>query len=279
MLAEPSMRPIIATYWRRFKQPIDQKGEVSPFETCCCFKKFRPDGYPGCWEINKKTARVQISETLLAHCEEEGDAFIHRIVTCDETWVHHYTPETKRASKEWRGMGEECLVKAKTRLSAGKVMATVFWDFKGVLLVDFLHARRTVNVAYYCNLLEKVRAAYRSKRRGFPIRDVLLLHDNARPHSAALTQEKLAEMYWTVLEHPPYSPNLSPCDYHMFGPLKEALGGATFRRWWWAGQELCVQVATDTSSFILWCRNKKTPNPLAKMHRERWKLCRKVGII
>jgi histone-lysine N-methyltransferase SETMAR len=30
-------------------------------------------------------------------------------------------------------------------------------------------------------------------------------------------------MYWTAQEHPPYSPDLSPCDYHMFGPLKEAL--------------------------------------------------------
>jgi len=77
-------------------------------------------------------------------------------------------------------------------------------------------------------VLEKVRAAYQSKRRGFPIRDVLLLHDNARPHSAALTKEKLAQMYWTALEHPPYSPDLSPCDYHMFGHLKEALGGQHF---------------------------------------------------
>jgi len=57
---------------------------------------------------------------------------------------------------------------------------------------------------------------------------VLLLHDNARPHSAALTQEKLAQMYWTALEHSPYSPDLSPCDYHMFGPFKEALGGQHF---------------------------------------------------
>jgi hypothetical protein len=30
-------------------------------------------------------------------------------------------------------------------------------------------------------------------------------------------------MYWTALEHPSYSLDLSPCDYHMFGPLKEAL--------------------------------------------------------
>ena len=63
---------------------------------------------------------------------------------------------------------------------------------------------------------------------GYAIQDVLLLHDNARPHSAALTQEKLAEMYWTALEHPPCSPDLSPCDYHMFGLLKEALGRQCF---------------------------------------------------
>lgn len=43
-----------------------------------------------------------------------------------------------------------------------------------------------------------------------------------------LTQEKLTQMHWTPLEHPPYSPDLSPCDYHLFGPLKEDLGGKRF---------------------------------------------------
>ena len=57
---------------------------------------------------------------------------------------------------------------------------------------------------------------------------MLLLHDNTRPYSAALTQEKLAQMYWTAVEHLLYSLNLSPCDYHMFGPLKEVLGGQRF---------------------------------------------------
>jgi len=142
----------------------------------------------------QKNARVQICETLLARYKNEGDAFLHRIVTVDKTWCHHYTPESKRASKEWRGKDEECPVKAKTQPSAGKVMATVFWDYKGVLHIDFLHDRKTINAAYYCDLLEKVRAAYRSKRRSFPIRDVLLLHDNARPHAAALTPKKIGRI-------------------------------------------------------------------------------------
>ena len=113
------------------------------------FRKISAQWVPRLLSDQQKTVRVQVSETLLEHYKEEGDAFIHRIVTCDEIWVHHYTPETKRASKEWRGKGEQCSVKAKTRLSTRKVMTTVFWDFKGVLIVDFLHARRTVNAAYW----------------------------------------------------------------------------------------------------------------------------------
>jgi hypothetical protein len=75
----------------------------------------------------------------LARYKNEGDAFLHRIVTVDDICCHHYTPEPKRASKEWRGKDEECPVKAKTQPSAGKVMATIFWDYKGVLHINFLH--------------------------------------------------------------------------------------------------------------------------------------------
>jgi hypothetical protein len=36
-------------------------------------------------------------------------------------------------------------------------------------------------------------------------------------------------MYWEVLPHPAYSPDLVPSDFHLFSPLKEALGGKRFR--------------------------------------------------
>jgi hypothetical protein len=44
----------------------------------------------------------------------------------------------------------------------------------------------------------------------------------------APTEEKFAQLYWTALQHPPYSLDLSPRAYHMFGPLKEALAGQRF---------------------------------------------------
>ncbi|KAJ8941020.1 hypothetical protein NQ318_006449 [Aromia moschata] len=66
------------------------------------------------------------------------------------------------------------------------------------------------------------------KRREFPIRNVILHDDNTRPHTANLTCKMLEEVHWTTLEHTPYCRDLSPCDYHMFGPLKGALGGERF---------------------------------------------------
>ena len=109
-----------------------------------------------------------------------------------------------------------------------EVLSTFFWDCRCTLLVDFLHQRRAVNVAYYCQLLDEVKLAYRRKRRDMLVRSAILLRDNARSHTAALKREKLDEIHWKTLEHPPYSPDPSPRDYHMFGLLKEELGGHHF---------------------------------------------------
>jgi histone-lysine N-methyltransferase SETMAR len=86
-----------------------------------------------------------------------------------------------------------------------------------------------MNAAYYCQLLDDMKAAYKTKRRRQPIRNVILLHDNARPHTAVLTQDKLKEFHWEILEHPPYSPDLPPSNYHLFGPLKKAFGDIDFK--------------------------------------------------
>nr|QLJ84876.1 transposase-like protein [Dichotomius schiffleri] len=77
-------------------------------------------------------------------------------------------------------------------------------------------------------MLDAAKLAFRRKRKSQAIRSVILLHDNARPHTAAATRNKLEALGWETLEHPPYSPDLSPCDFHLFGPLKEALGGQRF---------------------------------------------------
>jgi hypothetical protein len=56
----------------------------------------------------------------------------------------------------------------------------------------------------------------------------LLQHDNARPHTSLKTVEHIVNLGWTVLLHPPYSPDLAPSDFRLFGPMKDGLRGQHF---------------------------------------------------
>ena len=94
----------------------------------------------------------------------------------------------------------------KQTISTRKNMCTVFWDRQGVLLVEFLPQGTTINSAVYCETLKKLRHAIQNKRRGMLSVTILLLHDNARQHSAAQTQDLITSFRWEQMDHPPVQP-------------------------------------------------------------------------
>jgi len=94
-------------------------------------------------------------------------------------------------------------------------MCTVFWDRQDVLLVKFLPQGATINSAVYCETLKKLRCAIQNKRHGMLSAIILLLHDNAQPHSAAQAQDLITSFKWEQMDHPPYSLDLAPSDYHL----------------------------------------------------------------
>jgi len=57
---------------------------------------------------------------------------------------------------------------------------------------------------------------------------VFCCYDNARLHTAHLTINTILQLNWEILEHPAYSPDLAPSDFHLFGPPKNALRGRRF---------------------------------------------------
>ena len=59
-------------------------------------------------------------------------------------------------------------------------------------------------------------------------KDVVFHHDNARPHTSLVTLQKLLELGWDVLPHPPYSPDLVLSDYFLFRSLQNSLNGKNF---------------------------------------------------
>ena len=60
-----------------------------------------------------------------------------------------------KLSRQSVGPGSPRPKKFKTQSSAGKVMATVFWDAQGIIMfTDFLAKKSTITDAYYANLLD-----------------------------------------------------------------------------------------------------------------------------
>ena len=71
-----------------------------------------------------------------------------------------------KLSRQWEGPGSPRPKMFKTQPSAGKEMATVLWDAKGIIMLDFLPKRSTITGVCYANLLDQLRTAIREKRRG-----------------------------------------------------------------------------------------------------------------
>jgi histone-lysine N-methyltransferase SETMAR len=91
-----------------------------------------------------------------------------------------------------------------------------FLNAQNVLVVGFMPQDTTINA----ESLRRLRYAIQIRRRGLLSSGVMFLHDNACPHATARMQAMLQEFGWEVFEHPAYSPDLAPSDFHLFPKLK-----------------------------------------------------------
>jgi len=107
-------------------------------------------------------------------------------------------------------------------------MLLLFFDGHRMILQHWVPRGQTVNGAYYANVLKThLRGAMRKKRPDLIKKQWFLLQDNARPHIAAVALAALTEG-GKALQHPPYSPDLVPCDFWAFPTLKAQLRGKRF---------------------------------------------------
>lgn len=179
--------------------------------------------------LDQKLIRKNISTDNLALYRRNPNEFLRRFITVDETWIHHYTPENKEQSKQWVGKGEPTPKKAKTILSANKVMATVFWDARGIIYIDYLEKGKTITGQYYAELLQRLKHEVQIKWPHLAKKKILFHHDNAPAHSSIVAMSKIHELKFELIPHPPYSPDLAPSDYYLFPNLKKWLGGKRFK--------------------------------------------------
>jgi len=83
----------------------------------------------------------------------------------DENWLYHYDPETKQQSME-RGIAANPAQNFRVQKSAGKCLASIFWDQDGILLIDYLPKGHTINSEYYLSLLVQLKDKGERPREG-----------------------------------------------------------------------------------------------------------------
>ena len=140
------------------------------------------------WMLHQLTTELKerhdASQELLKCFEAEGDGFLGRIVTGDETWVHYY--------------------------------------------MQYMPRGNTVTSATYADLKNHLHPAVRYRRQG-SLSTGVLLRDSIRPHTAHSTVATIQDLSFKCLPHLPYLPDLASSDFPVFGPLKEAMGGKSFK--------------------------------------------------
>jgi len=118
----------------------------------------------------------------------------------------------RQSNNQWSGGIAAYSLPKKFRVqkSAGKFLASNFWDQDGILLIDYLPKGQTINVENYSSPLAQLKDILNENPRGNFTNGVLFFHDNAPAHRALAAQKKLAYLGFQCLDHPPYSLDLAP---------------------------------------------------------------------
>ena len=89
---------------------------------------------------------------------------LYALVTCDESWIYYYDPETKRQSSRWKHAGSLRPKKARQSKSTRKLLMIPFFDRTGMIYMHWVPTGQTVNKVYYVEVLREFSQGFRRKR-------------------------------------------------------------------------------------------------------------------
>ena len=148
-------------------------------------------------------------------------AVLDALVTCDESWIYCYDPETKRQSSQGKHAGSPRPKEARQSKSSHKLLMIPFLDSTGMIYMQRVPTGQTVNKKYYVEVLREFRKRFLGKRSAlFKSGQWHFQQDNAPVHNSILVTDYLTKMGVTTLPHPLYSPDLTPCDFWLFPKLR-----------------------------------------------------------
>lgn len=179
---------------------------------------------PHLLNLSQKFTRKDIAIEMHARLQEVAQANWSYIATGDESWFEYeYTPEARWVLVD-RDPGE---MENKAFVSK-KTMVTIFIGAKGLLLAEVLPHGQHISGQYFLEKILEPLANMRFKDGAGGTRPPMVHFDNARVHTCQKCARFLEESGLERLPHPPYSPDLAPCDFGIFGTIKQEFRGRSF---------------------------------------------------
>ena len=170
----------------------------------------------------KKTQRLKCTRELLKTYKGCNSEVISNLLTCDETWVHMFEPQRRADNKQWKQKDQKRPCIAKRTISSKKMLHAMFFNSSGPVVQVPCPSSHTVTDRFDKNsVLKKMKEFYNKKRPSKGWSEVHLLHDNTSSHKCEVVKSFLASEKVKVLNHAPYSPDLSPCDFFLFPRLNQ----------------------------------------------------------
>ena len=177
----------------------------------------------------QKQSRVRLASQVIEKYDKCDPRRLEEIVTGDETWIYYFQLDSKAENKVWVSSEGNRPVIARCCKTSNRMLYAIFLDSKGLVLQIPVPKGRSVTGKFYReSVLTALVDFYQKCRPRTGVCGIKLLHGNAPAHKSATVQEYLKESGLDVLDHPPYSPDLSPCDFWLFPRLKEMLAGHHF---------------------------------------------------
>ena len=146
-------------------------------------------------------------------------AVLDALVICDECWIYYYDTETKRQSYQWKHAGSPRAKKVRQSKSTHKLLMIPFFNSTGRINMHWVPTGQTVNKEYYVEVLREFRKTFRRKTPALFKSGQWHFHQD----NFILVTDYLTKMGIKTVPHPPYSPDLVPCDFCLFPKLKEKL--------------------------------------------------------
>jgi histone-lysine N-methyltransferase SETMAR len=170
----------------------------------------------------QKKNRYDICGQLLSLLRKHQTMKWRHLVTGDESWFFlEYMPNGM-----WASSPSSVEVSEKPSIITKKFMITIFWNPHGFHVVEALKEGESFNDKYMVNvILPQLVAIYFDGEREAGQKRLCVHMDNARPHSSKLTNCFIEENGLKRIPHPPYSPDIAPTDFYLFGYVKEKLAG------------------------------------------------------